>query len=384
MITWTLEFIFWFSLLTLFYAYAGYPLCAALLAFFLKKPVHKKSIYPQVTILIAAYNEEDSIAATLENKLSLDYPKDKLQIIVISDESEDQTDTIVESFRERGILLLRQSPRAGKTSALNLAIPFARGEILVFSDANSMYAPDAMQKLVANFADPAIGYVTGKMIYTNSDGSTAGDGCSAYMKYENKLRELETNLGSVVGVDGGIDAMRIDLYSPLNADQLPDFVQPLKVIEKGYRVVYESSALLKEATLLESGDEYRMRVRVTLRALWALNDMRGLLKGGGGMLFAWQLWSHKVLRYSCFVFLILVFLTNIWLATETVFFQILFSFQSACYIGAALSPVVTRLGRDMLLLRLLYYFVLLNVASLHAAMNYIKGKKQILWTPRKG
>ena len=138
-----------------------------------------------------------------------------------------------------GVHLIRQEPRAGKTLALNLAVGRAKGEIIVFSDANSSYSPDALRCLVENFNDPEVGYVTGKMIYTNPDGSPVGDGCTAYMKYENFLRTLETRIGSMVGVDGGIDAVRKSLYRPMNPDQLPDFVLPLRVVEQGFRVVYE-------------------------------------------------------------------------------------------------------------------------------------------------
>ena len=376
--------IFWLSLFALFYVYVGYPLCAALLSKIVTRPVDKKAKFPSVTILIAAYNEEDCIAATLENKLSLDYPAGQLEIIVVSDDSVDQTDAIVASYAEKGVTLLRQVPRAGKTAALNFAVPQAQGEILVFSDANSMYALDALKRLVENFADPEVGYVTGKMIYTDPDGTPIGDGCSAYMKYENRLREIETDLGSIVGVDGGIDAMRRELYTPLNPDQLPDFVQPLKVVEKGFRVVYEPRALLKEQSLKESGDEYRMRVRVTLRALWALKDMRQLLVGRGGILFAWQLWSHKVLRYCCFIFLLSAFFANIQLAADAALYRVLLLLQVSGYSGAAFSPLLARVNRDLSVLRLLYYFILLNTASLHAVIKFIQGKKQILWTPRKG
>ena len=151
-----------------------------------------------------------------------------------------------------------------------MAVPLASGEIIVFSDANSLYAPDALRRLLANFADEEVGYVTGRMIYANPDGAPIGEGCSAYMKYENALRLIETRLGSIVGVDGGIDAVRKVLYRPMNAEQLPDFVLPLKVVEQGYRVVYEPEALLWESSLNEAADEYRMRVRVSLRAFWAL------------------------------------------------------------------------------------------------------------------
>ncbi len=386
MLTWISLLTFWFSLLALFYTYLGYPLIVALLVKIRKQQptVDKKTIYPHVTIIIAAYNEEDCIATTLENKISLDYPNEKLQIIVISDESEDQTDSIVESFTDRGVTLLRQSPRAGKTSALNLAVPHARGEIIVFSDANSIYAPDAIQHLVANFADKDVGYVTGKMIYTNSDGTTIGDGCSAYMKYENWLREIETSLGSIVGVDGGIDAMRKELYSQLNTDQLPDFVQPLKVVKKGFRVVYEPAALLREASLQESLDEYRMRVRVTLRAFWALKDMHSLLWGTAGYLFAWQLWSHKMLRYFCFIFLLGAYGANIFILREMSFYRVTLILQTACYAGAFASPLLARKNIKFKLFYFCHYFVLLNVAAGHAFVKFAMGKKKIIWKPRKG
>ena len=379
-----LAFIFWASVGALLYAYAGYPACASLLASVRRRPVRKGNVQPSVTILIAAYNEEDSIAATLENKLALTYPRERLDIIVISDQSSDATDEIVRGFSDQGVQLLRQSPRAGKTAALNLAVPLAQSELIVFSDANSIYASDALQHLVSCFADPEVGYVTGKMTYTDQEGNPIGDGCSAYMKYENRLREVETALGSVVGVDGGIDAMRRDLYSPLNADQLPDFVQPLKVVEKGYRVVYEPAAILKEPSLRESSDEYRMRVRVTLRALWALRDMRQLLAGAAGCLFAWQLWSHKVLRYCCFIFLASALVANCLLALTSAGYRFLLVGQLTCYLGAASHPLLARRGREFMLLRLMHYFVLLNLASLHAVVKFLQGKKQVLWVPRKG
>lgn len=322
--------------------------------------------------------------ANLENKLALEYPHDKLEIIVISDASQDRTEALVESFADRGVTLLRQSPRAGKTSALNLAVPMAKGEILVFADANSIYDSDALQHLVTNFADPKVGYVTGKMIYTNPDGTTIGDGCSAYMRYENRLREIETNLGSVVGVDGGIDAIRKTLYTPLHADQLPDFVQPLKVIEQGYRVVYEPLALLKESALKDAGDEYRMRVRVTLRALWALFDMKQLWLPGRDIMYSWQIWSHKVLRYGCFIFLVLAYVSNLFLLSEHFLYIFIFLLQNLAYLGAALSPVLEKKGVRNSLLYFSYYFSLLNIASAHAFIKFILGKKQVVWTPRKG
>ena len=241
------KFIFFFSLFMIFYIYLGYPVLVVLIGLIRNKKIKKSDYQPYVTILIAAYNEEKSIDTTIKNKLELDYPKEKFEIIVISDNSTDKTDEIVKQYEPQGVKLLRQIPRSGKTSALNMAVPEAMGEILVFSDANSIWAQDALSKLLRNFSDPTVGYVTGKMIYTNKDVSTIADGCCAYMKYENFLRMVETKAGSVVGVDGGIDAVRKSLYQSMNSDQLPDFVLPLKVIDQGYRVVYEPEAILKRA-----------------------------------------------------------------------------------------------------------------------------------------
>lgn len=376
--------VFFLSLSLVFYIYVGYPLLAAVLGVLLNRKVTKGGGEPCVTILIAAYNEAAGIAATIENKLALDYPQDKLEIIVVSDGSSDGTDAIVGGFAERHVRLLRQEPRAGKTSALNMAVPQAQGEIIVFSDANSIYAPDALRRLLANFADAEVGYVTGRMIYANPDGTPNGDGCSAYMKYENALRVIETRLGSVIGVDGGIDAVRSCLYRPMNADQLPDFILPLKVVEQGYRVVYEPEALLCEPSLKESGDEYRMRVRVSLRAFWALLDMRQLLSPGINPLFAWQLWSHKLLRYLCFVFLLLAYVSNSMLWHESYVFKATFIVQSLGYLVALTMPFMEKLGLSGRVLVFSRYFMLLNLAAAHAFGKFLLGKKQVLWVPRKG
>jgi cellulose synthase/poly-beta-1,6-N-acetylglucosamine synthase-like glycosyltransferase len=393
------EILFIAALMGIAYVYFGYPLVVLILSGVRPRPINKGNMEPFVSVLIAAYNEAGCIAATTENKLDLDYPKDKLEIIVVSDGSTDGTDEIVRSFETSGVRLIRQEPRAGKTSALNLAVGQANGEIIVFSDANSNYSPDALSCLVKNFNDPQVGYVTGKMIYTNPDGSPIGDGCNTYMKYENFLRSLETRIGSVVGVDGGIDAVRKSLYRPMNPDQLPDFVLPLMVVEQGFRVVYEPRALLKEQALKLAEDEYRMRVRVSLRALWALWDMRRLLffsrpslfgstsqlpDFATSTLYSWQLWSHKVLRYLCFVFLVLSYLTNLALWQHGWFYKASFLAQTAAYLAALASPLLGNPRGCSNFFHLVRYFAILNIASAHAFFKFLCRKKQVLWQPRVG
>lgn len=379
-----LKLLFYICIFMIAYIYLGYPALVFLFGSIKNRKVKKDAYEPQVTVLISAYNEEESIESTLRNKLDLDYPKEKREIIVVSDASTDRTDEIVRKYEQQDVTLLRQEPRAGKTAALNMAVPKAKGAVLVFSDANSTYAPDVLSNLLQNFSDPSVGYVTGKMIYTNSDGTTIGDGCSTYMKYENFLRWQETKLGSVVGVDGGVDAVRKELYQPMKRDQLPDFVLPLRVVEQGYRVVYDPGAILKEASLTTHREEYSMRVRVALRALWALNDMRHLLSLKRFKLFAWQLWSHKVLRYLCFIFLIGAYLANLALWPYSGSYRLLFVLQNMAYLSAILSPVLEKRGTPSQLLYLLNYFVLLNLASAHAFIKFLVGQKQVFWTPRKG
>lgn len=377
-------FLYFFLVLSIVYVYAGYPFFVLLGAMVRSQPVRKGPFEPTVTIIIPAYNEEQHIGKTITNKLALDYPHDKVDILVVSDGSTDHTDSIVRQYESQGVRLLRQEPRAGKTLGLNAAIREARGEIVFFSDANSLHHPEALKKLVANFADPQVGYVTGKMLYTNPDGSVIGDGCSAYMKYENTLRLWETRLGSIVGVDGGVDAVRRTLYIPMNADQLPDFVLPLSVIDQGYRVVYEPEALLYEDALNTAEDEYRMRVRVSLRALWALWDMRHLFLPGTNLLYSWQLWSHKIIRYLSFVFLLGAFLSNLVLLGSGKVYAVFFAGQCTFYLCALLSPLLEKSGKRIRSLYWAYYFSIINIAAGHAFLKFLSGKKIVVWNPRKG
>jgi len=381
--------IFWLSLALLVYIYLGYPLTAKWVAASKKNFVHKDFEYqPRVSILIAAYNEAKDIEATLRNKLALGYPSDKLEVLVISDESDDGTDEIVERVASSSrfpIRLFRQVPRQGKTAGLNTLVPEASGEIILFSDANSRWDAQAVSKLCSNFADPKVGYVTGKMVYVNEDGSLVGDGCSAYMKYENWLREQETRIGSVVGVDGGIDGMRKALYQPLRADQLPDFVQPLKVVEQGYRVVYEPGALLKEEALNDGNSEFSMRVRVSLRALWGLKDMRHLMNPFRDPVFAWQMVSHKLLRYAAFIPLATLALATVLLAPARGIYTLAF-LGLAIFLALAWTGHKREAGGQSLsaIYSIPYYFMLLNFASYRACIAFLKGEKKVIWNPRKG
>ena len=377
----SVELFFWLFLLLGIYPYILYPLFAKLAAAIAGRRIDRKAFTPRISILISAYNEAKHIEATVRNKLAQDYTGE-YEILVASDGSTDGTDEIVTRVAadDARVRLIRQEPRQGKTAALNQLIELATGEIVIFSDANSLYRADTVRLLVENFADPSVGYVTGKMVYVNPDGSMIGDGCSAYMRYENWLRAVESSLGSIVGVDGGVDAVRRVLYRRMSADQLPDFVLPLAVVQQGKRVVYDERALLQEDTLSDQGAEFRMRVRVALRALWALRAERVLLFGSAGLLFAWQLWSHKALRYMSFLPLAVACVLNVWLISAGPLYQLLL-------LGQGLFWVATLLGRAGLTwapIRFSLYFLLLNVASALAFARFMRGERIVTWQPRLG
>jgi cellulose synthase/poly-beta-1,6-N-acetylglucosamine synthase-like glycosyltransferase len=377
---WFAALVLWLSLAGVVYVYLGYPLTLLALS------RHRRSsapsgLVPRVTILIAAHNEVWQIAATVRNKLTQDYPPDRLDIIVISDGSIDGTDDAVKAIGSDRVTLLRQEPRQGKTLALNRGVEAATGDILVFSDANSQYEPETVRRLVSAFDDPSVGYATGQLIYQDPGETAVGGGSGMYMRYENWLRQLETAAGSVVGVNGGVDAVRRRLYQPMRADHLPDFILPLRVVEQGYRVVYCENAVSREEALGRQEDEYRMRVRVSLRALHGLSEMRGLMRPRYGR-FGFQLFVHKIARYLMFVPLTAAFVSNLALVGSGPY-AALFAAQAGCYALAAIGWMSGGRIRFKPVF-LPFYFCLINVAAGMALARFLRGERQVLWTPRRG
>ena len=379
-----LEAFFWLAVGAVAYIYAGYPLVVYLGARLRRRVITKAAQEPSVSILIAAHNEVACIERTLDNILALDYNREKLQVIVVSDGSTDGTDEVVRGYSDFGVVLLRQEPRNGKTAALNAAVAHATGEILVFSDANSLYDLSALKHLAGNFSDPAVGYVTGKLGYRNSDGSLTGDGCSMYMRYENFIRVCESEVGSLVGVNGGIDAVRRRLYTEMNPDDLPDLVLPLRVVAAGYRVIYDPAALLTEDANNNPSDEYRMRVRVSLRAIWTLSDMREMLNIRRHGFYAVQLLSHKALRYLAFAFIGCAFVTAAMLWNVGWIYKVAVITQLAFGLLALLGFIAERRGVRTRALSVPYYFALVNMASLQAFVKFACRQRHRVWSPRLG
>lgn len=391
--------LFWLSFILIFYIYLGYPILLLLMVWKQSRGMTTAKTrdpfderYPSVSILIAAYNEESVIEATILNKLETAYPLNRLEILVASDASTDRTDSIIVELATRlhreqcpvNIQCFRQQSRQGKTAALNMLVTHASGSMLVISDANSLYHSHALTHLVRHFKKREVGYVSGRMVSMNAEGCLIGDGNSAYLRYENLLRRWETDLGGVIGVDGGIDAMRSDLYEPLRPDQLPDFVQPLKVAEKGFLVIFEPEAIVMEKANSDSDSEMAMRVRVALRGLRAIRDMKHLLVPWKHGFLSVKLWSHKLLRYLAFIPLIVMLLTSLLLAYNSVLFRVMVVGQAVFYGVAGIGFFSSRIAAKSKLIGLPYYFTLLNVACFRAFFRFLTGDKAITWEPRKG
>lgn len=379
----------------LVFIYLGYPAVVFIAAKryrkTLRKPVSNNQVTeyePTVSIIIPAFNEASVIKDTILNKVAQNYDKSKIEIIVVSDESTDDTDAIVEALIDQvevRLSLIKQIPRQGKTAGVNTAVTQANGEILVFSDANSMYQPDTLKQLVQTFEQPEIGYVTGQLMYQTVTENGVSLGCSSYMQYENFLRQHETEMGSVVGVDGGVDAMRKALFTTLSADQLPDFVQPLCVVEQGYRVVYQPEAVMLENALSDANKEFKMRVRVSLRALWALWDKKSLFNPTKFGLFSFQLIGHKLLRYLAFVPQVSAIISNLLLIGHGLIYECLLVGQILFYALALLGFYLTKKEKKLpKLVYLSYYLNLLNVACCMAFLQFVRGNKIVVWKPREG
>jgi cellulose synthase/poly-beta-1,6-N-acetylglucosamine synthase-like glycosyltransferase len=260
------------------YVYAGYP---ALLWLIVRlrgaRPIHRADISPRVSLVISAFNEAHVIRQKLDNALALRYPRERLEIVVVSDASDDGTDEIVQEYEPRGVRLFRQPERGGKTRGLNAVLPTLSGEIVVFSDANAMYRPDALAMLVRNFADPEVGCVTGEAQYTAGDGAAADRGERVYWDYEIQIKRLETAVGSMVGGDGAIYAIRHSLWRPLPENAINDFLNPLQIVAEGWRGVYEPQAVCFEETAGAARSEYKRRVRIVSRSWRAVFQARQAL-----------------------------------------------------------------------------------------------------------
>ncbi len=372
-------FLFWSSLLVIAWVYVGYPIVLWLTAMIRQRPVRRGAIQPMVSLIICAYNEERDIRRKLEETLETEYPSDRLEIIVASDGSTDRTDDIVREFAPR-VTLMRVEGRGGKTVAQNAAVAAAKGEILVFSDVTTVYTPRTIPAMIENFADPEVGCVGGDLHYLKEPRNSSAEGRALFWNYERQLRVWESQVHSIIGVAGCIYAMRRELYIPLDAAAISDFIQPGKVTERGHRTVLEPAALAFEPA--ESGslsNELNRRARVITRGLRGAFHMPDLLNPLKHPWFAIELWSHRVLRWLVPVFLLILLFASVIGAPSSGFFRLALLAQLLVYGTGFVAYLLDRGSIRIPGLFIPLYFCLVNLAPLVAIAWLLRGERKVVW-----
>lgn len=383
--------LFWLSVLFVSYVYLGYPLLLTFLARLRKKPVAYPSYLPRVTLLIAAHNEQDVIASKLENTLALDYPAENLQILVAADGSDDRTVEIVKTFETRGVDLSYQPERRGKMAAINRAIAKVRHEIILFSDANNLYAPETLRELMKPFFDATVGAVSGgKNILRSQDALTKADGM--YWRYESFIKEQETRLGSCTGVSGEILAIRSRLYqTPPDRVINDDFFIALGILRQGYRLVYAPQARSFEHSSLTEADESTRRSRIVAGRYQAMFMSLQLLPWRNPLL-VWQIISHKFMRPWVPFAMILAFVANLLalfhidsasnagiLGLDWPYNWLLLALQVVFYLSAWVGNRVKGKGWVGKILYIPTFLVNSNFSALRGLISFLTGRQTTLW-----
>ncbi|MBN2483732.1 MAG: glycosyltransferase family 2 protein [Candidatus Omnitrophica bacterium] len=375
-----IELLFWLCAGIVFYAYFGYPLLLSVIAGRKSVSVKKNDITPSVTIIIAAYNEEKVIRKKIENSLSLEYPRDKLEIMVVSDGSTDSTDSIVGEYSE--VKLVKMEKRSGKVTGHKTAVRQAKGEIFVFSDATGMYEKDALRKLVRHFADEKVGCVGGMLEYVDPADSDLGGGEGLYWKYEVMVRKLESRLGSLVAVSGSIYAVRKELYFDFPEKLADDLIIPLCARKKGYHVIYEPQALCIEETVVHRSQELSKRARIANQNIRGILYMKEMFNIFVYPVTAFILFSHKLLRQLIPVFMIFLFLLNILLISRSFVYGIIFVLQDMLY-AAAVAGFIFHKDKKPKVIVVPYYFCTTNLGILLGLIKFTQKKEDATWEPER-
>jgi cellulose synthase/poly-beta-1,6-N-acetylglucosamine synthase-like glycosyltransferase len=360
-----LELLFWTSGSALLWTHALYPLAATLLARVRARRVRQEPIEPSVTVIVAAYNEEAVIERRLENLLALDYPPDKLELVVTSDASSDRTHELVEPFAPRVRLLVNS--RGGKVAAQDRAVRESSGEIVAFSDANATWAPDALRALVRNFADPEVAYVCGQLVLEGTDGSNRE---GVYWRYELAQRQAESRLGSVTGGNGSIYAVRRADYVEVDPKWGHDLSFPYRMVQAGRRAVYEPNARAFEKPTPSNESEYRRKVRM-FEHCWEIT-LRGAMLRRLPPLYLVEMVSHRVLRYGSGVLHLVLLATSAALVGEGLLYQLVLGAQLALLAAAAAGVGIAR------------YYVLVTWATVVSLWNYLRRGVPATWETAEG
>ena len=368
------QIIFWSAVFLSWYAYLGYPLVLLALRLVIRREVRKQPITPFVSLLIPAYNEADVIERKIENSLALDYPSDRLEIVVASDGSRDQTVQIAQSHADgKRIRVLAFPENRGKVATLNASIPELLGEVIVFSDAPAMLDPTSVRRLVENFADPAVGAVSGLYKVVKADQVNIGTSEDFYWKYETFLKVQESQLASTLGGHGHLHAIRKELYPfPPPGTINDDYVIPVSVLAKGYRAVYEPSAIVYEEAQEMTG--FGRRVRIMAGNIQQLREIKGLLSPLRPLELFFFL-SHKVSRLLVPIAMLAALAANLFLLSTPVYLAF-FCAQLVFYLLAAFGAVWQLRPKTLMLP---FYFCMINLATFFGFYHALTNRRNLAW-----
>ncbi len=389
-----LKIIFWLSLIIIFYSYLGYGIVLwiylKLRTFFtLKKslPINYYDFEPDVTLVIATFNEELIIKEKIENTFKINYPKNKLKIIVVADGSSDNTVNMIRQFP--GIELYYKPEREGKSAAINRVMPFVTSAITIFCDANTDLNTESIREIVKHYTIPEIGAVAGekKVVELSKSKSIAGAGEGLYWKYESALKKLDAQFYTVVGAAGELFSIRTSLFEHVEKNiLLDDFIISMKICQKGYRVMYEPKAYATEAPSFSLKEEEKRKIRIAaggFQSIFILKDLLNVFKYGK---LSFQYISHRVLRWLlCPVLLPILFLCNllIFFQSNDTFFTLFLIMQSLFYLSAIIGWFFTFRNIKVKFLYISYYFVFMNFAMYLGFFRFINKSQSVLWDKAK-
>jgi biofilm PGA synthesis N-glycosyltransferase PgaC len=384
-----LKIIFWLSLYIIFYSYLGYGIFIwiylKLRSLFIKPAKNNDTdLYePEVTLIVAAYNEEDFIRKKIQNTLQLNYPSNKLKLLFTADGSTDDTANIIREYTS--IQLLFKPEREGKVSAVNRAMQYISTPYIIFSDANTLLNTNCVREIIKHYKDNTIGAVAGekKIVDTSGEKNTAGAGEGLYWKYESFLKQLDARFYTVVGAAGELFSIRTKLFEPVQPNVLlDDFIISLKICQKGYRVMYEPNAFATEAPSLTMKDEQKRKIRISaggFQSVFMLKELLNVFKYGK---LAFQYISHRVLRWCICPFLLpLIFVSNIFLYIQNggIVYTLLLALQFFFYMAAAAGWAIALRNLKIKALYIPYYFVFMNAALYFGLFRFITKKQTVLW-----
>jgi cellulose synthase/poly-beta-1,6-N-acetylglucosamine synthase-like glycosyltransferase len=373
--------LFWLSLGMVAYAYVGYPILLYALARCFGRlkepPAVADQDLPAVSLLIAAYNEEAEIEKRIQTATMMDYPPDRLEVVIASDGSSDATPALVRAYTQKGIRLLDYPQRRGKSSVLNDSVPAMKGSIVLLSDANTQIDPQALRRIVRWFAHPAVGVVCGRLHLR--DPETGRNVDSLYWKYETFLKKQEARLGALLGANGAIYAMRKELFTPIPPDTIvDDFVIPLRArLQTGCKLVYEKDAVAVEETPCGIGSEFHRRSRIGAGGFQSIGILWRLLHPRHGWT-AFAFFSHKILRWLCPFFLVALVVSNILLLDDEFYRQALTA-QAAFYLLSLVSPLLPVRFKVLKPLRLTAMFTGMNAALMVGFWRWLRGTQKGAW-----